>query len=353
MSKKIAIFLLVLVLIVTSLIIYRLVVNDSKNKSNNVSGGTRKSSVVYGMIVSGKSFSDFLSLTGTLEANEIVDIRPEISGIIESLNFTEGSDVNAGQVLVKLNDSELRAQLSQALTRSTLAAENERRAKLLLNKEAISQEEYDVASAEYRTAKAQIQLIQAQLKKTSLLAPFSGKLGLRNFSKGSYITSNDVVTQLVNTNKIKLQFSVSEKYAHLLKNGAEIGFTVQGIPLEFKANIYAIEPVIDPVTRTLTVRAIVDNSDNALIPGAFANIVLPLQVIDEALLIPTEALIPIQNGKKIFIQKDGKAKEVLVETGARTDSTILITKGLTVGDTVLTSGVMSLREGTAVKVQLK
>lgn len=354
MSKKIAVFLIVLFLIVVSLISYRLFVNAKKDAKNNPTGGAgRSSSTVYGIVAEGEDFSDFLLLTGTVEANEIVEVRSEISGIIESLNFSEGSNVSSGQLLIKINDSELRAQLSQAQTRSALAAENERRAKLLLEKEAISQEEYDIASAEFRTAKAQIELIQAQLRKTAVIAPFSGKIGLRNISKGSYITSSDIIAQLVNTNKVKLQFSVPEKYAHLVKVGATIEFKVQGVSQDFKANIYALEPMIDPVSRTLTVRAITDNAANLLIPGAFANVVLPLQNISDALLIPTEALIPIQNGKKVFVQKNGKAKEVLVETGARTDSTILITKGLAIGDTVLTSGVMSLRDGSSVKVQLR
>lgn len=354
MSKKITIFLVVLVLIVISLISYRLVVNTEKDGINKANaGGSRSSSKVYGIVVSGERFSDFLTLTGTIEANEIVEIRSEVSGIISVLNFSEGSNVTSGQVLIKINDAELRAQLSQAQTRSTLAGENERRAKLLLEKEAISQEEYDIASADYRTAKAQIEVIEAQLRKATVLAPFSGRVGLKNIYKGSYITPSDIVVQLVNTSRVKLQFSIPEKYANKVKIGSVLQFKVQGIDQEFKANVYAIEPTIDQMSRTLNVRAVTENSNNQLIPGAFANIILPLEDIDNALLIPTEALIPIQNGKKVFIQSNGRAKEVLVETGARSDSTILITKGIAVGDTVLTSGVMSLRDGSPVHVTLR
>lgn len=352
MSRKITVFLIVLLLLVVSLISYRVFVN-SKESGKNSTTTTKSTSKVYGIVVSGQDFSDYLSLTGTLEANEVVEIRSEISGLLESLNFVEGSTVNAGQLLLKINDAELRAQLSQAQTRAALASENERRAKLLLEKEAISQEEYDTASADYRTSKAQIELIQAQLRKTSVLAPFSGKIGLRNISKGSYVTPADVIVQLVNLNRIKLQFSIPEKYANSVKMGTEVRFKVQGLPDEFVAKIYAIEPLIVPSTRTLTVRAITDNKNNQLIPGAFANIIFPMEDIKNALLVPTEALIPIQNGKKIFVQKNGKAKEVLVETGARSDSTILITKGIALGDTILTSGVMSLRDGSPVSVLLR
>lgn len=353
MSKKITFFLIFLFLLVTALVSYRLIMNHKQNSKNITATAGRSSPTVYGIVAKGEEFSDFLLLTGSIEPNEIVEVRSEISGLIELLNFAEGSNITAGQVLLKINDSELRAQLSQAQTRSTLASENERRAKLLLEKEAISQEEYDIASADYRTSKAQIELIQAQLRKTVVIAPFSGKIGLRNVSKGSYITPSDIIAQLVNVSRVKLQFSVPEKYANMVKVGVQIKFKVQGLAEEFKASIYALEPLIDQASRTLTVRAITENKDNKLIPGAFANVILPLQDINNALLIPTEALIPIQNGKKVFLQKNGKAKEMLVETGARTDSTILIIKGIVLGDTVLTSGVMSLRDGSPVNVQLR
>lgn len=354
MNRKVGTFLVILFVIVAGLVGYRLVKNKEKADSNVKGGGAGRSEVkVYGMIVKGKPFSDFLSLTGSIEANEVVDLKSEISGLVELLNFEEGGKVAAGQVLVKINDLELRAQLEQAKTRSALAAENERRANLLLEKEAISQEEYDIASADFRTAKAQIQLIQAQLNKTVIKAPFSGTVGLRSISKGSYITPTTPIAQLVNMARVKLQFSIPEKYAVKVKVGEEVRFTVQGPEDVFFAKVYALDPLIEESTRTLRVRAIAENGGNRLIPGAFANVIFPLETITDGLLVPTEALIPIQNGKKLFVKKEGKAKEILVETGGRSDSVVLITKGIADGDTILTSGVMSLRDGSAVKVTLK
>ncbi|MFD2557279.1 efflux RND transporter periplasmic adaptor subunit [Sphingobacterium tabacisoli] len=354
MNRKVGVFLLILFVIVAGLVSYRLLKNKEKQSSNQKGDGSgRTEAKVYGMVVSGKPFSDFLSLTGGIEANEIVDLRAEISGLVESLNFEEGGSVGGGQVLVKINDSELRAQLEQAQTRSNLAQENERRARLLLEKEAISQEEYEIASADYRTAKSQIQLIQAQLNKTLIKAPFAGRIGLRSISKGSYITPTTAIAQLVNLSRIKLQFSIPEKYAVKVRIGEQVRFTVQGSDEVFVAKIYALEPLIEESTRTLRVRAIADNGNNRLIPGSFANVTFPLETISDGLLVPTEALIPIQNGKKLFLKKNGKAKETLVETGGRTDSVVLITKGIADGDTVLTSGVMSLRDGSPVKVTLR
>ena len=352
MTKKFATVLIAILLIIAGLVTYRIVVNKEK-AAENAAGRGQTESKVYGIVVSGRPFSNFLSLSGAIEPNEVINLRSEISGIVETLNFSEGGSVSSGQTLIKINDAELRAQLAQAKTRNSLAAENERRAKLLLEKEAISQEEYDIASADHRTAESQIQLIEAQLVKTSIRAPFSGTIGLRNISKGSYITPTTDIAQLVDMSKVKLEFSIPERYATNVKIGVSVRFTVQGISKEFTARIYAIEPLVETATRTLRVRALADNKESRLIPGTFANVTFPLETVENGLLVPAEALIPIQNGKKLFIQKNGLAKEVLVETGARTEADVLILKGINEGDTILTSGVMSLRDGSPVNVTLR
>ncbi len=352
MTRRIVFFLSAIGIIIISLVICRLYKNN-QNKNQDNARKERGAAIVYGKIVEGRPFSDYLSLTGAIEPNEIVDLRSEISGIVETLNFEEGAHVSSGQVLLRINDAELRAQLAEVTTKKNLTAENERRAKLLLEKEAISQEEYDLASAEYKTTQSQIQLIEAQLSKTVLKAPFSGIIGLRNISKGSYITPTTEIAQLVNTSRLKVDFSVPEKYATKVKANTSINVSVQGDSILYKARIYAIEPKIEANTRTLRVRAMIDNNNHNLIPGLFVNINFPLEPLENAILIPTEALIPIQNGKKVFIFESGQAKEIIVESGARTNEEVLITKGLHIGDTVLTSGMMSLRDGSPVKVSLR
>lgn len=352
MSKRFATVLTAILLVTGGLVTYRVIVNKEK-ATENVGGRQGVGSKVYGMVVSGQPFSDFLSLSGSIEPNEMINLRSEISGIAEALNFSEGGNVSKGQILVQINDAELRAQLAQATTRNSLAAENERRAKLLLEKEAISQEEYDIASADYRTAESQIQLIEAQLVKTAIRAPFSGTVGLRNISQGSYITPATDIAQLVDISKVKLEFSIPERYAAKVKINASVRFTVQGIADDFTATIYAIEPLVETATRTLRVRAWADNRESQLIPGTFANVIFPLETMEKGLLVPAEALIPIQNGKKLFVKKNDLAKEVVVETGARTDADVLVVKGINEGDTVLTSGVMSLRDGSPVSVTLR
>ena len=332
---------------------YRINSNSSKGGDSKSPKGKSKSITVNGIVVKYETFDNNLSLSGSIEANEQVEIRSEVSGIVEGIYFQEGSFVNKGQVLFKVNDIELRAQLRQTSTKEGLAAENERRAKLLLQKEAISQEEYDLARADLKSAQAQSQLIQAQIAKTSVRAPFSGKIGLRSISPGTYITPAILVTKLVNTGKLKITFSIPEKYASQVKTNTTISFKVAGSQNRYSAKIYAIEPEIAVATRTLQVRAIAENKDGKLLPGTFADVELPLDIIKNAIVVPTEAIIPIQNGKKIFITTNGLAKEIMIETATRTETSVLVLSGLKEGDTVLTNGVMALKNDDPVKVIVK
>ncbi|QBN17509.1 efflux RND transporter periplasmic adaptor subunit [Flavobacterium nackdongense] len=351
MTLKRIIFI-ALILVFGAFITYRIVSNKNKNNESKGKEGKNKVMTLSGIVVKTQIFDNNLSLSGSIEADEQVEIRSEVSGIVESINFKEGSYVSKGQLLFKVNDVELRAQLAQAKTKEGLAAENERRAKLLLEKEAISQEEYDVAKADFKLAKAQTQLIQAQIAKTAVKAPFSGKIGLRSISPGTYITPSLLVAKLINNNQLKISFSIPEKYANQVKSNTKLSFTVAGSTEKFTASIYAIEPEVEIATRTLQVRAITENRDGKLLPGTFANVELPLDIIKDAVVIPSEAIIPVQNGKKVFISNMGKAKEVMVETATRTDASVLVLSGLKAGDTLITSGVMSLKEEDAVKVKI-
>lgn len=335
-----------------SFIAYRINSNSAKNEQSQ-DKGKDKPLLLTGIVVKPQTFDNNLSLSGSIEANEQVEIRSEVSGIVEGIYFQEGSTVSKGQVLFKVNDLELRAQLTQANTKEGLASENERRAKLLLHKEAISQEEYDVARADYKSAQAQSQLIKAQIAKTSVRAPFSGKIGLRSISPGTYITPAILVAKLVNIGQLKITFSIPEKYANQVKMNSYLSFKVSGSTKDYSAKVYAIEPEVEVATRTLRVRAIAENKEGKLLPGTFANVELPLDIIKDAIVVPTEAIIPVQNGKKLFISEKGMAKEIMVETATRTDATILVLSGLKPGDTVITSGVMSLKNEVPVNIKIK
>ena len=342
----------VLLIGIIALIVYRVNANSEIGESKS-SSETTKATTVKGLVLYPQKFNDNISLSGTVEANEQIEIRSEVSGVVESINFQEGAKVNQGQILFKVNDIELQAQLSKVQTAQKLASENERRAKLLLEKQAISQEEYDIVSADFQSASAESQLIKAQLSKTIVRAPFSGTIGLRAISKGTYVTPITPIAKLINTSKLKITFSIPEKYASQVTIGSKLTFTTSDSTAEYEAEVYAIEPEVEIATRTLRMRAIAENKEGKLYPGTYANVMLPLESIDDALMVPSESLIPVQNGKRIFISDHGMAKEIDVKIGARTGNEVRVLTGLKAGDTILTYGVMALKNGTPVNIDLE
>lgn len=307
---------------------------------------------VNAVVISASDFENVIVLSGSIEPNEQVQIRSEVPGIVRSLSFKEGTNVSKGQVLLRIDDTELQAQLRQVQTAEKLAGENANRAKLLLEKEAISAQEFDVASADFESSKAQSALITAQIAKTVIVAPFSGKIGLRNISVGEYLTPTTVVANLMSINPVKILFSVPEKYSGQVRVGQAVRFTVSGSDKTHLAEVYAIEPGVDATTRTINIRALAENREGTLFPGSFARIELALDKIDNAILVPSEAVIPIQNGKQVFLFKDGTASAVTVEAENRTSRDVLVNEGVRIGDTVLISGIMSLRDGSPVSVKI-
>lgn len=290
-------------------------------------------------------------MTGTLQAYEEVELASESSGLIEEIYLQEGSNVRKGDLLVKINDSELRAQLRRAEFRLNLAEERERRQQQLLEKGGISQEEYDATLNEVNVLRAEVALINAQIEKTEIRAPFSGKLGLRYVSDGAYISPSSRIAGLQDIDPIKIDFSVPERYATQIEVGNKVIFSIQGVEESMTAEVYAKESRIDPDTRTLQVRAETPNQDGKLLPGAFANLELTLETIEDALMVPTISLVPELQGQKVFVIKNGLVVPKSVQTGLRNEARVQILSGVSEGDTVLTTGLLQVRPEMPVAIR--
>lgn len=290
-----------------------------------------------------------ISTTGTLYADESVELRSEMSGKVTAIFLEEGKPVDEGEVLLKINDSELQAQLQRARYRLDLANEREQRQQKLLEKGGISQEEYDATLNEVNVLRSEVNLIEAQIDKSEIRAPFDGVIGLKYVSEGSYISPTTQIASLQNIDRIKVDFSVPERYARIISEGDRIVFRVQTADSVFEGSIYAIEPEIDPETRTLQIRAISDNQNADLLPGSFANIELILEETENALTVPSIALVPELGGQYVYLFKDGQAAKTPVRTGIRSEAKVEITSGLSPGDTVLTSGLLQVQDGMPVQ----
>ena len=313
-------------------------------------GGRRGGPIpVRVMVVKDTTISNIIDVTGTIDANERVNLISEVSGRITGIYFTEGSHVNKGQLLVKVNDQDLVASLKQNAYNIALAKQNENRNKQLLQKEAISQVEYETSLTSLNTLDAQADVIKAQIAKTEMRAPFSGTIGLRSVSPGGYLSPNTAIATLVNIDPAKVTFSVPEKYQAYIGPGTKIKFTVASSQDKFNAVVYAIEPSIDVNSRTITVRAKAANPKALLKAGGFAKISLALDQIPKTIMLPTEVVTPGLKGSTVFIYDNGVAVPRNVTTDLRTDTKIQVVDGLKPGDSVVVSAIMQMRP----KAQLK
>ncbi|UPK70042.1 efflux RND transporter periplasmic adaptor subunit [Chitinophaga filiformis] len=310
--------------------------------------GGAKNLLVDAYVVKTTSLNETIEASGTLQSNEEVQIQAEITGRVTGLFFKEGTQVSKGTLLVKIYDEDLKAQLQKLELQRQLAKTTLERQENLLKINGISRQDVDVTRNQVSAYGADIEYTRTQLQKTELRAPFSGRLGLRNISLGAIVTPTTIITTLQQLDPLKVDFSVPEKYRTAINQGDQVDFKVAGDQQTYKGHIYAIDPKIDLSTRTIKIRALVPNAGK-LFPGAFARVQVSLKNMPDALMIPTQAVIPGTRDKKVAIADSGKAKFVIVETGIRNADNVQITSGLKPGDTVITSGIMQLRPGMVLK----
>jgi len=329
--------------------IYKQVANGKKKTppASAARGGARPL-LLDAYVVKTTKLDETIDASGTLQSNEEVEIKPEISGRITGLYFKEGVHVAKGALLVKIYDEDLKAQLAKLQLQQELAKTTLERQENLLKINGISQQDVDVTRNQVSAYGADIDYTKTQLQKTELRAPFSGRLGLRNVSLGAIVSPTTVITTLQQIDPLKIDFSVPEKYRTAVKVGDAVAFKVAGDNKTYKGSIYAMDPKIDLATRTIRIRAIMPNAGQ-LLPGAFARVTISLKDMPEAIMIPSQAVIPGTRDKTVIVADSGRAKIVVVETGIRDENNVQIISGLNVGDTVITSGILQLKPGMELK----
>lgn len=306
--------------------------------------------VVEGYRVDYRTISDDIEVPGTLFPSEVTELRSEVSGRITQLNINEGTEVKQGSLLVKLFDRDLQAQLRKLEVQLQIAIKSEERQRELLSINGISQQEFDLTALQADNLRADIETIKIAISKTEIYAPYDGKIGLRNVSMGSYLSTNDVIATIRQVKQLKLEFSVPEKYAKSIDKGYRVKFRVDGGSQEHTGVVLATESGVDQTTRTLRVRALVNGSNPELVPGIFAKVQLQLGNNAKALLVPTQAVIPQARNKQVILLRGDSAVFTVVETGLRDSAFVQITNGLKVGDTVITTGLMAIRPNAKIKV---
>jgi membrane fusion protein (multidrug efflux system) len=309
--------------------------------------------VVKGIVLRKQALDNVIRSSGTVLASESVDLVAEASGRVEKIAFKEGTHVRKNDVLLRINDDDLQAQLRKTELQIQLAEDQEKRQRQLFEKSAISQEQYDISLNQVNTLKADRDNLLASIRKREVWAPFDGIIGLRYISEGGYVTQTTRIASVQKINLMKVDFAIPERYASQVAVGDLVYLKRDEAGLQFTGKLYAIEPRIDPQVGTLQLRAMFDNKGEKVFPGAFVDIELRLGQITDALMVPSPAIIPILKGQTVLIRKNGVVQSVAVKSGIRTPTDVQIISGLAPGDTVITTGIMQLRPGMPVNVSVQ
>lgn len=304
---------------------------------------------VDGRIILPNSLTEALEVTGSLVANQQVDIVSELTRKIVRVNVKEGSVVRQGALLFQLDDADLQAQLEKLRQQEKLALLNEERLRDLIKHEAVIQQDYDQAFTNLKVLQAQVLELQVMIAKTRIKAPFDGQIGIIHVYPGAIVSTNTVLTNIQDNSNVQVEFSVPEKYSPLIKHGSKQKFSVASDAKEYTATVVAREASLNHDTRTLLVRATSPNPGRVLIPGQSARLSIAMHSSDNALLVSSQAMIPSSAGYSVFVSRNSKAELVPIEIGQRNAESVEVVKGLKTGDTVITSNILRLSPGSEIK----
>ncbi len=306
--------------------------------------------VVDGVAVTARRVAANASATGTLLAREQVDVVAEVSRRVVKVHAKDGAQVKKGEVLFLLDSADLGAQARTLEVRRKLAIENEKRARQLSAEGLASAQDLERIVAERALAEAQLTELAVAISRTTIRAPFAGRLGLVRVSEGAWVSPSSVLATLQDLTKVRVDFTLPERYAPALHPGAKLTFRVPGRDRTYEAAIVAVEPRIDAATRSVLARALADNPGGELLPGGFVTVEIELSADEEGIVVPSMAVVPTGGGHMVFVARDGKATEAVVEVGVRTETSVQILKGLVPGDVVITSNLLRLRPGAPVSL---
>lgn len=302
------------------------------------------------IIARSETLNNTIEVNGTVVPDEFVELRPEISGILTYLNIPEGSFVNKGTVLARINNKDLMAQLNKLNVQLSLAKATEQRYKKLVDINGINRADYDAALNQVNSLQADINAQQVFINKSIVKAPFSGTLGLRQVSPGAYVSNATVLSTLQKTDRVKIDFNLPEQYSNTISKGKSVEIVIDNDTThKTTARVIAIEPQANSSTRSLLVRAMLEHGNTN--PGSFVKVLIKNTTTDKIVLVPTSAIIPEDLSKSLVTVKNGKSVYVKVKTGSRSASNISVLQGITEGDTVVVTGVLFTKPNAPVKIR--
>jgi membrane fusion protein, multidrug efflux system len=345
MNKKTVWIAVVFVIIAGLLIMIAYSKPSEKEQGKEKGKKERPQKKVSGFVVNPTTLIDEISVSGSLQAFESVDLKNEVAGRVVSINLPEGKFVKTGTLLVKLFDEDLQATLKKIQAQLAVQQEIFKRQSELLKVNGVSQNDYELTGLQINSLKADIEIEKALIRKTEVRAPFDGIIGLRSISVGAIVTPSTQLATIRTENKIKLDFYVPEKYGSEIKPGMKVKFSLSNSKKQYDATVFATERGIDNSTRNLKVRAQVNTLSKELLSGGFSSVNLRMSERKDALMVPSQALIPQDDKMLLVVARQGKAKFINVQTGLRKATFVEIKNVLQPGDTVVTSGILFVKDG--------
>ncbi|MEO5562316.1 MAG: efflux RND transporter periplasmic adaptor subunit [Chitinophagaceae bacterium] len=326
-------------------------IGGCKGKSDPVKPPPAPPTVVDVIVAHSQPVDNTIEANGTVIANESVELRPEVSGRLIYLNVPEGKHVAQGTVLARINSADLVAQVRKSKVQLDLALITEQRLKTLLDAGGVNQSDYDAVVNQVNAYRADMAYTQTLIDKTVIRAPFSGVVGLRQISPGAYVSPSTVIATIQHLSKSKIDFTLPEQYSNLIKIGNKIDVEVDAASgIHEKATIIAMEPQAVRQTRNVVVRAMLDRTTPN--PGAFVKVYVGTSAIQQqAIMVPTNTIIPDDKNSQVILVKEGRASFVNVQTGLRSASNVEITKGVNAGDTIVVTGVLFARPKALLRIR--
>ena len=342
--------ILIVVILGALLIVPKLI--SEKNKTQTPSGPNTSQQEISAdaFIIKEIDLENEVATVGTIIANEEVEIKSELTRKITGIYFKEGTFVPKGKILFKLDDSDILARLRKLDLDEELNIKQQDREKQLLDKGLLTPDEYEVRETNIEKIKADIEVLEVELSKTEIRAPFSGVAGFRNVSMGSLVNNTNILTTIQDISRVKVDFSIPEKYIAVFRPGQDITFRVEGYDEDFTGKVISYEPKLNESTRSIILRATANNKGSKLLPGSFVKVKLQLEDINNAVMIPTESVVPKLKGQSVFLYQNGLAVSKDVELGIRTEKEVQITSNLNIGDTVISTNILRLKPNSKVKL---
>ena len=352
MTRRIALGAMVLIVAIGAFLLLRKP-SDAPVQPSGPGGRQAPPPAVEAMRVVAEPFRESVTVSGTVQADQSVELRSEVGGRVSEIRFVEGASVRAGQLLVKLADDDLRARKKKLEQQLALESNRKQRLERLRAVDGASLDDYEGAVAQVAMRTAEIDEINAAIAKTEIRAPFAGVVGLRQVSLGAVIAPSTLLATLTNVNELNIDCSVPERYTASLGVGSVLKFRVHGTDSVLRtARIRAFEPMVDTRTRTQRLRARIDDT-RTLNAGAFADVMVALDEQPEAILLPSQAIVQDQSGATVYRVERGIARMIPVTLGGRTATHVHVLSGIMPGDTVVVSGILFVKNGQPVKAMLR